>query len=107
MLAGDRVEMSAIRNLAVENSGKLKVYDSIVENWSDVERNYALMQLTETALTTMTQLHVKEVLGNIIPKMNRFELIRQMGNDNLTNTIPNINGWISDCFNKLNNFIRE
>lgn len=65
------------------------------------------MQLTDTALTTMAQLHIKEVIDNPIPKLNRFELIRQTSSDNLTNTIPNINRWMSECFEKLNNFIRD
>ncbi len=107
MLAGERIELSVIKDYAIANRGKLKVYDTIVENWSDVERNYALMQLTDTALTTVAQLHIKEVVDNPIPKLNRFELIKQMGHDALTNTIPNVNSWINECFNKLNTFIKE
>jgi 5'-3' exonuclease len=107
MLAGDRVELSAIKDWAIENSGKLKVYDTIVESWQDVERNYALMQLTDTALTTAAQLHVKEVIDHPIPKLNRFELIKQMSSDNLTNTIYNLPGWMNECFSKLNSFVRD
>ena len=107
MLADNKVELSVLKEYATANVGKLKVYDTIVENWSDVERNYALMQLTDTALTTMSQLHVKEVMDNPIPKLNRFELTRQMASDNLTNTIPNLNYWVNECFNKLNGFVRN
>ena len=107
MLAGERVELSAIKDYAIANSGKLKVYDTIVENWSDVERNYDLMQLTDTALTTMAQLHVKEVIDNNIPRLNRFELIKQMTSDNLTNNINNLPSWINECFSKLNSFVKE
>ena len=107
MLSGDRIELSVIKDLSEANSGKLKVYDNIVENWGDVERNYALMQLTDTALTTTSQLHINEVIKNPIPKLNRFELIRQMSSDNLTNTINNLSNWMNECFNKLNNFIRD
>ena len=107
MLAGDHVELSALRNSAIENSGKLKVYDTIVESWQDVERNYALMQLTDTALTTAAQLHVKEVIDKPIPKLNRFELIKQMSSDNLTNTIYNLPNWMNECFSKLNSFVRD
>lgn len=107
MLAGDKIEMSLIKEYAVANSGKLKVYDAIVENWSDVERNYALMQLSDTALTTVAQLHVQEIINNPIPRLNRFEIIKQMGSDNLTNTIPHLNSWLNECFNKLNSFIRD
>ena len=64
------------------------------------------MQLNDTALTTISQLHIKEVVDQPIPKLNRFELVRQMSSDNLTNTIPNLNRWTSDCFEKLNNFVK-
>jgi 5'-3' exonuclease len=107
MLSGPRIELSAIKDLATENSGKLKVYDTIVESWQDVERNYALMQLTDTALTTIAQLHVNEVISNPIPKLNKFELIKQMSSDNLTNTIYNLQGWMNECFSKLNSFVRD
>jgi 5'-3' exonuclease len=107
MLSGDKVELKVLHDSSVENSGKLKVYETIVQNWTDVERNYALMQLTDTALTTMAQLHIKEVLDNPIPKLNRFELVRQMSSDNLTNTIPDLPRWMNECFSKLNSFVRD
>ena len=107
MLAGNRIDLADIQASALENSGKLKIYDTIVDNWQDVERNYALMQLNDTALTTMAQLHIKEVIDKEIPKLNRFELIRQMTSDNLTNTINNLPGWMNECFTKLNSFVRD
>ena len=107
MLAGPRIELSAIKDSAIENSGKLKVYETIVESWQDVERNYALMQLTDTALTTVAQLHVKEIIDNPITKLNRLQLAKMIGDDKLQNNIPNFHSWINECFNKLNNFIRD
>jgi 5'-3' exonuclease len=107
MLGGDRVDLKVLRDYSVESGDKLKVYETIVQNWQDVERNYELMQLTDTALTTMAQLHVKEVLDNPIPKLNRFELLKQMSSDNLTNNIYNLPTWINECFNKLNSFVRD
>ena len=107
MLAGGKIDLADIQASALMNSAKLKVCDTIVDNWKDVERNYALMQLTETALTTVAQLHVKEVLDNPIPKLNRFELSRLIGEDKLTNSIQNFPLWLNECFNKLNSFVRD
>lgn len=107
MLAGSRIELNAIKDHSILNDGKLKVYETIIANWQDVERNYALMQLTDTALTTVAQLHVKEVLDNPIPKLNRFELSRLIGEDKLTNSIQNFPLWLNECFNKLNSFVRD
>jgi len=107
MLAGTKIDLADIQASALANSGKLKVYDTIVDSWKDVERNYALMQLTDTALTTVAQLHVKEVLDNPIPKLNRFELSRLIGVDKLTNSIQNFPLWLNECFSKLNSFVRD
>jgi len=107
MLSGTKVELVQLKEYAIQNAGKLKVYDTIVENWNDVERNYALMQLTDTALTTMAQLHVQEVIDKPIQKLNRFELIKQMSSDNLTNTINNLPNWMNECFSKLDSFVKE
>jgi 5'-3' exonuclease len=107
MLSGVRVELDDLRKISIENDGKLKIYNTIVENWQDVERNYALMQLTDTALTTAAQLHVKEIIDNPIPKLNRFELMRKMSSDNLTNTIYNLPNWMNECFTKLNGFVKD
>lgn len=107
MLGRDRVELNALKEYSIANSSKLKVYDTIIANWQDVERNYALMQLTDTALTTVAQLHIKSVLDNPIPKLNRFELSRLIGEDKLTNNIENFPKWISECFDKLNSLVRD
>lgn len=107
MLAEGKVELKALYDHSVANSGKLKVYDTTVESWQDVERNYALMQLTDTALSTIAQLHIKEVVDNPIPKLNRFELAKLIGEDQIHNNIPNFPSWVNECFSKLNNFVKD
>jgi DNA polymerase-1 len=107
MLSDGPIQLNVLKDHAVAASGKLKVYDTIIERWPDVERNYALMQLTDTSLTTIAQLHIKEVLDNPIPKMNKFELAKMIGSDKLYNNIPDFPRWCRECFDKLNNFIRD
>ena len=107
MLDGGPIQLNVLKDHAVASRSKLKVYDTIIERWSDVERNYALMQLTDTALTIIAQLHVGEVLNNCIPKLNRFELAKMVGEDGITNSIQDFPRWLSECWSKLNNFIRD
>lgn len=107
MLGGDKVDIKVLYDHSVANSGKLKVYDTTVESWQDVERNYELMQLSDTALSTIAQLHIKEVMENPIPKLNRFELAKLIGEDQIHNNIPNFPNWVNECFSKLNNFVRD
>ena len=90
---------------ACANKDKLKVYSTIVENWSDVQRNYELMQLNTTQLQTFAQLHVKDVLDQKIPKLNRFQLGKLIVEDKLWNGIPNYQSWVNECFQKLDSYI--
>ncbi len=99
----EKFELKRIYDHAVATKGKLKVYDNIIENWSIVERNYELMQLTDTQLTTFSQLHIKDVLDKPIPKLNRFQLCKLIVEDKLWNAIPNYQNWVNDCFMKLDN----
>lgn len=106
-LRDGKAELKSLYDYSVANKGKLKVYDNIVENWSVVERNFELMQLTNTQLTTGDQLHVKDALDKGFPKLNRFALAKLIVEDKLWNNIPNYQIWINDCFMKLDNLIRE
>jgi 5'-3' exonuclease len=104
-LNGEKIELKRLLEHSEMNKGKLKVYDNIVENWQDVERNYSLMQLTETQLNTFAQLGVKDSLDKGVPKLNRFKLAKLMAEDKLWNTIPNYQGWVTEVFQKLDSFI--
>jgi 5'-3' exonuclease len=88
-------------------AGTLKIYQTILSNWGTIERNYSLMQLTETQVTSFAQLHIKECLDNPIPKLNRFEFAKLITEDKLWNNIPNYQTWIGEVFTKLDNFIRD
>jgi len=107
MLGDGPIYLNVLKDHAVASRGKLKVYDTIIERWNDVERNYALMQLTDTALTTIAQLHISEVLSNPIPKLNRFELARMVGEDGISNFVPNFPQWLNEVWSKLNGFVKD
>ncbi len=85
----------------------LKVYQTMVSNWSVVERNYSLMQLTESQVTSFAQLHIKECLDNPITRLNKFEFMKLVTEDKLWNNLPNYGSWLNECFQKLDNFIRD
>jgi len=87
------------------NSGK-KIYQKILDNKSDVDRNFELMQLVDTAIQTHAQLKVNEILDTQKPKMNRYEFITLMSEDKMLNNIPNSNFWLNEVFTKLDYFIK-
>jgi len=104
-LRDEPVVLQRLYDHAIANKDKLKVYANIVEHWSEVERNYELMQLTETQLPTHAQLHVKDVLDKGMPKLNRFQLAKLIAEDKLWNNVPNFQSWVNECFQKLDSFI--
>jgi DNA polymerase-1 len=108
MLAEDRrLTLNDLYSYAESHSDGLKVYERLLEGKSDAERNYALMQLTETQLQTFAQLKVKDALDGPITKLNRFELSRLITEDKMWNNLPNYQSWIGEVFTKLDNFVRE
>lgn len=92
---------------ATDLRNKFTVCENITSNRSVIGRNYALMQLKDTALGTTCQLHLEEILNpSKIPLMDRnmfFQLIRK---DGLSNNMPDYNTWIGTCFDFLNSAVR-
>jgi DNA polymerase-1 len=86
---------------------KLKIYERLLENKQDVERNLALMQLTESQLQTFAQFKVKDLLDTPMGKMNRFEFSKLITEDKMWNNIPNYQMWLNEVFTKLDNFVRD
>lgn len=105
-LAGERVELQRIREHGISQKGKLKVYDTIVEHWEEVERNYALMQLTESYLQTTAQLKVKEILDNQPPKLEQHKLAKLILEDKLWASMPNYRTWVDDVFGRIDKVLR-
>ena len=85
----------------------MKIYDAVLENKSIVQRNYTLMQLADTALTTPSQLYVREILDKNVPKINRLVFSKLITEDKMWNNIPNYQVWLNEVFGKLNNFVRS
>lgn len=93
-----------IFNHAENNKSKLKVYNTILENKNIVNRNYELMQLSETIIATFAQLNIGDILKKK-NKLNRFEFVKMITEDKLWNAIPNHGVWLETTFKKLDNFV--
>jgi 5'-3' exonuclease len=86
---------------------KYKLYNSILENTESVERNYQLMQLFDTQLQGTTQLRLMEMMDRPVNRLNKTQFMRLVGEDNMRNNLENSAGWLSECFGKLDFFLRE
>ncbi len=86
------------------NKGKYKIYENILENKNIIERNYQLMQLSDTIIATFSQLNIGDILKKK-NKLNRFEFVKMITEDKLWNAIPNHGVWLETTFKKLDNFV--
>ena len=92
---------------ATDMRNKFVVCENIASGKSIIERNYALMQLKDTALGVTAQLHLQEILAeNKIPKLDRNLFYKLVMKDKLTNNMPDYVSWVS-LFDYCNNVVRE
>ncbi len=97
-----------IINRADGLKNKYKVCERITENRSILERNYALMQLKETMLTTVAQLHCNEVLKTEkIPHLDRGAFFKMVREDLIDSNLPNHVHWVGEVFNGLETVTRS
>lgn len=87
---------------------KYKVCDRIAEGRNIIERNCALMQLRETMLTTVAQLHCNECLETAkIPRLDRGAFFKLVREDMMDGNLPNHTFWVNEVFNPLDMVTRS
>ncbi len=86
------------------NKDRFKVYQTILDNKFIVERNYQLMQLSDTIIATFAQLNIGDILKKK-NKLNRFEFNNMITADKLWNALPNHGVWVNETFSKLDAFV--
>ena len=87
---------------------KYKVCENICNGRVILDRNVALMQLKDTALTTVAQLHCNEVLQTSkIPMLDRNAFFKMVREDGIDSNLPNHVSWISDVFGPLDSATRK
>ena len=106
-LSDGKATIEQIREHGNRNRGSLKVYDTLLDNWSDFERNYALMQLTDTYLNTISQLSIKESLDRQPPKMDENGLAKLILSDKLWSSLPNYRSWVNSVFGRIDKILRD
>ena len=105
-LGGGKATLDQIREHGNKNKGSLKVYDTLLDNWTDFERNYDLMQLTDSYIQTVGQLRIKEVLDNQPPKMEVDKLAKLILEDKLWSSMPNYRHWVDEVFGRIDKVLR-
>ena len=87
---------------------KYKVCEHISQGKSVIDRNIALMQLTDTALTTTAQLHCNNCLDMAkIPMLDRNAFFKMVREDGIDSNLPNHTTWVQDVFGPLDAVTRK
>ena len=92
---------------AVNLRNKYKVCENIATGKFILDRNVALMQLRDTALTATAQLHCFECMDTKkIPQMDRNAFMTLVRTDMIESNLPNHMTWLNDVFGALDNVTR-
>lgn len=86
---------------------KYKVCENIATGKIILDRNVSLMQLRETALTTIGQLHCNDCLEtNKIPRLDKGAFFKLVREDLIDSNLPNHASWLDECFLTLDSVTR-
>ena len=100
-----KYSLQEIYNYSESNKGKLKLYDTVLENKNIMQRNHDLMQLHDTQIQTFSQLRINEILEKPVPKLDRFGFSKLLVEDCMQNNFPNSMIWLNEVFGKINSMV--
>lgn len=81
-----------------------KTINKVKEAFDIVKRNHYIMQLSDVDISGNTKLKINDLVNSEIPQFNRFKLKKMMSDDGLNSLIKSFELWISNGFDKLNNY---
>lgn len=97
-----------IVNHSVNLRNKYKVCDRISDGKLIIERNYALMQLRDTALTVTAQLHCNDCMETSkIPRLDRGAFFKLVREDVIDGNLHNHVNWVNEVFGPLDTVVRS
>ncbi len=100
-----RYTLQELYNYSDTHKGKLKLYDSVLENKDVMQRNYDLMQLHDTQIQSFSQLRINEIMEKPICKLDRFGFSKLLVEDCMQNNFPNSMIWLNEVFGKINSMV--
>jgi len=90
---------------AVSNKNKYKIYQTLLDSSTIVDRNYKLMQLNTSIIPSYLEIVIRDISEKQIPKINKTEFLKLLINDSLQDSIPNPHVWLAETFTILNSFV--
>lgn len=87
------------------NSGKGKVFETVVNSKDLLELNYSLMQLTESNISMQNKMKIIDFMRNKPDKAAKLKFYAMITEDKMGAAIKNVTMWLSEITQKLDRFV--
>ena len=78
-----------------------KVLEKLLESRDVLERNYKLMQLSETDIPASDKLRISSMMDADINQLDLLEFRKMFATDKMYSNIPDVTNWINNTYNGL------
>ena len=86
------------------DTGRYKIYKSVVESMDQIDLNHNLMQLKEVDIAGSLKLMIHDKVKGPIDKLNTLEFKKMFMRDKMYTVIKDLDTWLVTSFNALNAF---
>lgn len=102
-MAEDLCDLQYIYDTCAENLGRKKIYAKIINDWDRVERNFKIMDLNSTVLSSTEKAEVARILKEPLPKLQVGSFMLLLEQDQIDNIVQDTERWLMQ-FLRLQNF---
>ena len=107
LLEDKTVDIEEILAYAADRKSDHKVYATVLANESVIRLNWKLMSLENLDIPTNTKLMIRDMADRDIPRLDIFSFKKLFMRDKVYTVIPDLNGWLTNSFSTLDNFITK
>jgi 5'-3' exonuclease len=101
-----QLDVGHLREYSESNSGRFKLYESVLSDWETVERNYKLMQLREPDFALCHQHGISDRVGMEVKRSNIVEITQRFTRDGIHDQFPMIHSWLRESFGVLDYYAK-
>lgn len=101
IISDDTITVDEIVSHAENKKGKIKLYDTVLDNVDILERNYKLMQLSDVDVNGQLKLQIQSRFREDITELNKSEFIGFLNREKISNGFADPIGWLNSTFGTL------
>ena len=88
------------------DTGRYKIYKSVVESMDQIDLNHNLMQLKEVDISGSIKMMIHDKVNGPVDKLNTFQFKKMFMQDKMYTVIKDLDTWLATSFNTLNAYIQ-